>query len=472
MISRHICSAARISRRTYSSNPLSFIPNEDRHIFDGEKLTAEQNEAAIPDRPIFEDVERINFNIANPEEIADIISYPDENDFLITVLAKEGSFLGNPNKKFVVKDSTQGSVDLKFRFANIASSWIEVFNNTIIPLTDLPESSSLQSFGKRDTFTNIAAKKENFVKIYPDLYTESKLREFFKYLRAFENSEKTLQGLFSPAELLNTITFEDTCVYLLHEEEVLNNDEKFSIVLKFFEDHSEFSSISNFKSILSYLVNYFDKSDIIEKQNQISAFASFLRATFPNFDVIKDLDVVVLDKLALILSRANELQYANQILSVIVQSKQCCPSQDTLDSYLSSYERSIPQDKEQFLKDITSLKPAFFHKSLSDISFKVLLNNAVGDAKDLHQFLNLVDNAENASTLYSKCHYDLFSKLKSIHVNSEHTSNIIKGLNYSLLFKRLQEKESVNIDDQTKILLSNEYKILGMDENANALDII
>ncbi|KAK6202822.1 uncharacterized protein RJT21DRAFT_118898 [Scheffersomyces amazonensis] len=457
MLSR--ISFGRISRRTYSGfqSPLSFIPNEDKHIFESEKLTPEQNESAIPDKPILENVTKYSHEIVNPEDIADVLTRPDENDFVVTLLSKDGIFLGNPNHKLINKDSSKDSHAPEFHFSNIASSWIEVFNKSIIPLNEVTDSSSiLKGHINKDSFKQISKRKHEFCKTNPNFYNATTLKAFFSSIRAFENSERNLSGLVSPTELQKTVTFENTIFYLLNEDEVLNDDKNFAAVLEFLMTYNEFSSVAKLTLFLDHLINYLSKSASIDK---IKSFRNFFNATFPNLNLIEDLDAKSVDKLAMLLSKSGEIKLAQKLLILLVENKRVNPSQETLDSYLLAYEQFGEQSKEEFLRNFSSLKPIFFNQKLSSISFQILLNRAIYDIEDFHHFINLVSNADNSESLFTNFQNDIFQKLRIIH-NENDYSKSIKALNYIQLIKRLQTKESLKFNVPTKELLSQIFKEL------------
>ena len=56
-----------------SRSPFLFLPNETKHIFDEEKLTPEENKAAIPLKPNYDNLEKIHHEVINPEEVSDLV---------------------------------------------------------------------------------------------------------------------------------------------------------------------------------------------------------------------------------------------------------------------------------------------------------------------------------------------------------------------------------------------------------------
>ena len=77
------------------SRSFLFLPNETKHIFDEEKLTPEENKAAIPLKPNYDNLEKIHHEVINPEEVSDLVVKFNSNDILASILSKDGYLFGD-----------------------------------------------------------------------------------------------------------------------------------------------------------------------------------------------------------------------------------------------------------------------------------------------------------------------------------------------------------------------------------------
>ncbi|KAK6458308.1 uncharacterized protein RJT20DRAFT_126311 [Scheffersomyces xylosifermentans] len=471
MIGRSIRVSCGRSRRLYSVSPLSFIPNEDKHRFEGEKLSPEENAAAIPDRPQLEPVQKYHHTIINPEDVADLVTKANINDALITVLSKDATFLGNLAHKIVNIDSSKEPEAAKLRFANIGFRWIEIFNKQIEPLADVPKSSGVLSFQNKSVKEKISGKysqalsNEDF-----NLYTPENLSAFYISLRAFKHSERRLQGLLSPSELSYTIFFENVTLFLIDTKEVKESAENFEVLISFLEENSRFCTSQNLKEILIHLIDNLYESKLPSIQPKLASFNNFLNSQevqLANTEYF-GLEPATLDKLAFLMAVSDNTSKTLQILSILIKKRRVCPSTDTLNTFLSSYQRThATQDKASFLRNMTTIKSALFHRSLSSVAFKVILDNAVEDILDLQHFLRLIIQGDKSTQLLTKFQFELFSKLEHIQ-SSLNTSPLESSLQYTQLVTQLIEND-VTFNDQTLDLLREKYTSFGAEHNIDIL---
>lgn len=470
MITRSLRTSRLTVRRHYLTLPLLFVPNEEIHRFEGELLTNEENEALIPDRPQLQQSQKYHHNIISPEDVADLITRPNINDTLITVLSQDSTFLGSSSHKLVNIDPSKATEPAKLRFANIGLRWISLFNKQVRTLSELPSSSETFSFSFQKKLVNdIISSKYAEVLSEPDfyLYTNENLKSFYDSFKAFTNSERRLHGLLAPSELAHTVFFENVTLFLIGTTEVRESSANFEVLISFLEQNASFCTSQNLQEILVHLIHNLYESKLPSIQSKLASFNEFFDSQESLVEQSKffGLEPGTLDKLAFLMSVSGNIDKANKILSFLIEKHGICPSQDTINIFLSNYQKSNRSTlgREKFLRELSFLKPALCHRSLSSIEFSVLLEYTVNDIQDLHQFINLVTSNKNGTKLLSKYQLDLLKKLQDIQKASQFT-NTEKALQYTQLVVRLVESQ-VKLSSQAVELVEAENYKLGMKHN-------
>lgn len=480
-LQRFISANARSSIRSYGTRtPFLFVPNEEKFLFESEKLTPEQNKAAIPKRPSYDHLQKYHYEIRSPEDVADLIMKLDFKDIFLTSLAKDSPILGDSTYKFVSKDPSKMPEPIMLHFTAITCKWAEVFNDQIHDLSNIPEQDASLNYENKNLIEQISKGLQNYKEITGEnnLLTLDNLKKAFKFLKAFENSEKKVTGISTQSELSPVITFEAMSSYLLNSEEVKQNVENFDIFLSFIEENIQLFTLESLKQFLVLLINNLHESKLSSIQMKLDTFTKFMDNTifeiYPS--ITSELNPIYLDKLSYLYTMTSNILKANEILSILIQNYKLSPSKETLNSFLAGYEKFLNNiegtnqltRKETILRDLSNLKPAFFHEGLSKISFNLLLNNSVSDVHDLEKFLKLVLLNDNGENLLANFSQEIIRKIKSIQSKSNDPANA-KSLQLSQLIRLLVIDNNIKFSDAALTLCEELYS--GFNQKSNVEQI-
>ncbi|CUM45918.1 uncharacterized protein AC631_04862 [Debaryomyces fabryi] len=469
--------------RSYTTRtPFLFIPNEEKYQFESEKLTPQQNKAAIPKRPSYDHLQKYHHEICSPENVADLIMKLDFKDIFLTSLAKDSPLLGDSTYKLVFKDPSKTSEPIMLQFTATSCKWAEVFNDQIHDLSNLPEQDLSLNYENKNLTEQISKGLQNYKEITGEnnLLISDNLKKLFKYLRAFENSEKKVTGASTQSELSPVITFEAVSSYLLNSDEVKQNVENFDIFLSFIEENIQLFTLESLKQFLVLLINNLHDSKLSTIQMKLNSFTKFMDNTiFQIYPTItSELNPIYLDKLSYLYTMTSNIPRANEILSTLVQSYKISPSKETFNSFLAGYEKflsnEIPNEnirKEIILRDLSNLKPAFFHEGLSSISFNILLKNAVSNMHDLEKFLRLVLLNAKGKYLLSKYSQEVIKKIQSIQTKNDDPVKL-KSLQLSQLIRFLVTDNDIKFADATLTLCEELYSKLNHGSNMEQIQAL
>lgn len=114
--------------RKYST--ILFTPNENKHIFESEKLSPRENYDAVPNKPDFSTIDKVHHEIVNPEDVADLVTKLNTNDVLISILSKCKHLYGD--KDYIIRNvNGLNESPVVFPYSSILLSWKEVYNKQI-----------------------------------------------------------------------------------------------------------------------------------------------------------------------------------------------------------------------------------------------------------------------------------------------------------------------------------------------------
>ena len=480
-LQRFISTKAKLSIRSYGTRtPFLFVPNEEKFLFESEKLTPEQNKAAIPKKPNYDHLLTYHYEIRNPNDVADLILKLDFKDIFLTSLAKDSPILGDSTYKFVSKDPSKTPEPIMLHFTAITCKWAEVFNEKIHGLSSIPEQDASLNYENKNLIEQISKGLQNYKEITGEnnLLTSDNLKKAFKFLKAFENSGKKVTGISTQSELSPVITFEAISSYLLNSDDVKNNAESFDIFLSFIEENIQLFTLESLKQFLVLLINNLHESKLSTIQLKLNTFTKFMDNTifeiYPS--ITSELNPIHLDKLSYLYTMTSNIPKANEILSILVQNYKLSPSKETFNSFLTGYDRFLNNSegtnqlirKETVLRDLSNLKPAFFHEGLSKTSFNFLLNNSVSDVHDLEKFLKLVLLGDNGEILLSKFSKEIIRKIQSIQSKSDCSVNA-KSLQLSQLIRLLVIDNNIKFSDAALTLCEELYS--GFNQKTNVEQI-
>lgn len=454
---RAVRTSCLLSRRFNLSPSILFISNEQRYIFDSEKLTPEENDAAIPVKPSTIDVPKEYHYIINPEDVCDLTINPKHKDTLLSILAKNAPIMGDANYKFILKDGTKSVVNT--HFANLACSWMDIFNKQIKPLQDLTKSNKI-------TFTNTTLDAKIVSKLEGiELTNHDQLRAFYQSLDAFRNSESKSEGLLTRAELTELITVEYLSLYLINSDLVNEKSENFTQLLSFIIENIQYFSSSNIKDIFVSLIDNIYQSSLHTSASKLQAFAEFVAYldANPTFEIL-ELDGAQLDKLVFLLALSGNSQLGKICLTNMVLKKGLAPSSDTFDSFLASYDNV---DREQIIREFSDLKSVFFHRQLPPTVFAILMKT-INNITDFEQFIDLVESKDHDNKLFTQHQFDLFQKLTSIQQTSN-SSKLEKLVEITQLIYRIVTSKDIKLNSHTIQHLGDAYLEVGNTANIEVL---
>jgi hypothetical protein len=427
-------------------------------MFEGENLTNEENDSAIPMKPIFDKSEKLYKFVPNPEDVADLVSHPTMNDVLVSVLSENCTVFGDENHRFV-KRETGEEIPVKTLFANMTCVWIDFFNKQIKTLGDLLPSSQI-SFENRQI-------EELILKKFPQLSSyEGDLMAIFQHFNAFKNSIALQEGKLTPAELAEIITVDNLALYLINSQLVNNKPENFGELINLVLDNIHYFSPNALKLLLITLINNLYQSSLNTSTSKLTSFDSLIVNPAINPSVISQLDSIMLDKLAFLLTLSRNIDMAKQILEILVLQRSTAPSVETFNAFLLDYEKH-ETNQTKMIQDLANLKSVFFHRQLSPISFSLLLKS-VKDITYFRQFLNLVETNDKENKLFIQFQTVLFEKLHQLQIESTY-SNLEKQLQITQLVNRIVTSEDIKLNARTIQLLGELYLEVGNTSNIEVL---
>ncbi|CUM68564.1 uncharacterized protein PRCAT00006290001 [Priceomyces carsonii] len=428
-----------LSRNNDFKTTNMFLPNEQRYQFDGEKLTSEENAAAIPKKPDFSNIAKYHKEVMGPESVADLYFSPRFNDIFITSLAKDSPAFGK-RCKMVPKDASKEPCSVYLQFTTMTNLWMKAFSEEIFELSDLPQRDESFQFMN----VNVASILEDELKDMSKIVEERDLEEVYRKFNTLESNKRKVLGEIVLSELEPVVTFENISSYLISHREDFSSPEQLDVFLTFLKRNVDYYSLEGLKDFVSVAINSLQGSKL-----DLSSFDEFLKVaviTFPT--LFKELDPTSLDKVARLLAPTN-VSLAKDILSILINTHRVCPSTDTIDTFLLSYEGENGGSilKDIILRDLSNLKLALFHGPLSDTAFRILLNYSVENDMDLDQLIRLAERNLANKQLLEKFSRNILEKLTSIQ-NTSDDSDMRKRIQSAQLLRKLvvENKVLVEID--------------------------
>lgn len=454
-----------IGRRFQSSKPLIlFIPNEDLYVFEGEKLSQEENRAAIPKRPNFNNIPKVHHEMLGPEFIADLVIKPGNKDVIVTSLAQNSPFGGEPSYKVIPKDVSKPPTTVELLYSEISRKYIQVFNNQISQLNPLKESSILPTLG-----TVVAKDIEDRINDYKtinninDIFTIETLQDIGDFLHVFENTRKVSLGEVDTANAASLVTLENFCIYnvrILGADE----DEKFNALITFIKDNFSLFTVQGLRRLVETLI---EKLSVITNPKIIDLCCNLvIEEMFINYsNMLFQLDPVHLDRLAGILSVDKNINYATRILSALIESRNIAPSDSTVEKFLTACADVSNGNQETFIRDSSILKSVFFSRDMSTNVGKLILDNGIRTIYELENFVKLsATDGENVNTLQILGN-EIIGKLLELQQNTNE-SDTLKSMRVIQVIDKLNSK-GYQLD---KAYLSEVFKSLNDDKNHQFVD--
>lgn len=387
MISNRVWKLLPRAQRRYltSQTPtFLFLPNDAKHIFEQEKLTPQENEAAIPTKPNYEHLEKKHHEVVNPKDANEIVLKLNKNDLLVTMLSKDKVFLGDPT--FIIDGSNRPT---KFEYATILCSWGDIFNKKIKELKDV----SPFEYWEPVLPSNIT-----------ELYNEygADFDQFFEQTKAMKNSKLRKERKLQPSDFANLVTIDNVSLFVLSKLSTAEDVARFS---EFMNNNLEYYSVQGLIDNLSRL------TDISYRLHGEINYL-FVTSIFDKYPTIPEgLPHDTLDKLAYLLSSKN-WELSRNFLQILVKND-ICPSEDTINEFLLNFVNS---DSETKLKELMFIKLILFHRGVNEMSLQILLSTI----RNIHEFNKLIDLIklrDNFKEILNKYQYVLFMTLKRVSKN-------------------------------------------------------
>ena len=367
-----------------SRSPFLFLPNETKHIFDEEKLSPEENKAAIPLKPNYDNLEKIHHEVINPEEVSDLVVKFNSNDILVSILSKDGYLFGDKN--YLLTGTTKPT---RFKATSILNSWYRIFNNQI---KDLKEISPMQ-FWDPVVSPQISKAIEEYGENFEKLFQET---------RALKNSKLKKHGDIPPSELVDMITVDNLSLYVLNN---LSSIESLAVFVGFMRNHIEYYTVEGLSEILAKL------TDICYRLHGDIDYELYLSVKQKHPGVIQKLPSDTIDKLANLLASKN-WELSKELIRVLIK-RDVCPSETTMNEFLLNFVNSDPETK---LRELSFLKLAIFSRGVNELSLQIVLTTI----RNIHEFsklIELIKNSNQCQLILSKYQHILFATLKRVTTN-------------------------------------------------------
>lgn len=389
-----------------------FTPNENKHIFESEKLSPKENYDVIPDRPDFSTIDKIHHEIVNPEEVADLVTKLNTNDVLITMLSKNKHLYGDKDN-VVRSEEDENPV---FPYSSILLSWKDVYNKQI---KDLKEIEPV-------TFTSPAVDTKYF-----SLLKDTSLEEFFHKSRAIKNSTSIKKGNVQPSEVKNLFTVESASNVTLSAVDSISALEEY---MSFIPSKVQFFTFQGLKDLLSLVVLLSDKFPV--SGSTVDQLVTAIVSSHPK--VLQALEHDIKDKLAHSLVDCNT-ELATTIIKDLIDES-VCPSERTFDKYISNYKWNDPVTT---LKELSFLKSAIHHHKMNETTFNLLIQT-VTNVNELIKFVTLLK--KTPGMLQDK-QDQLYSKLRLLTTSELTTTQFVRFLT----------KNDVKLSSELKERLIRDY---------------
>ncbi|CCE88942.1 Piso0_001736 [Millerozyma farinosa CBS 7064] len=438
-------------RRGYSSDVLSFIPNEKKFFFDSERLTKEENRAAIPKRPDYNHLPKYHHEIVCPDEIADILISADPRNVLVTGLAKDSPFFGRKNHKLVRKNPTKDAEHVKFYFATTGIKWLELFNEEIHALVNLEDVDPPLSYS--DRFINgIISTKHEELSILAEFDNFRKPQDFELFFSSIKKDalKPEIQG-----HVVNHFPR-----YLLELEAVKQNTGSLLVVLDFLTESLKSLPLQSVIPVVSQVADIIYNSKVVDIKPRVRAFENFLmKAELVNPRVTEQLHPHVLDKLAYLYTFTSESNKALNAIQILVNRHRVSPSDETFSSFLETYNDGLKsrglvtaeETKTCVLRELNELKPVFFHENLDWKVLSFLMNSVVSNELEFESIVNLIcKRGKRTSIAFSEV-LEILNKMFEIQ-ETQSLSPLQKRLQFFQLLRRLKEDKLIDVHQAKQLI--------------------
>lgn len=437
------------SRRYSIQSTIPYISEENTFRFPSEKLTEEENRAAIPKKPELNDANKIMKEIISPEYVADLYTKYDFNDVFVSSLAKNGT-LAAGGKVIPTRDVEPHEVELLY--TKFAVKWIEIFNKKTEPLNVVPTD-------KKFEFTH-SVKQELLLSKFSDFEVVD-IAGFYNSLKVFSNGSLEEQAQ-------KKTDMKDITIFLLNHE-FCSTEENFDKLLAYVSSIAQHFSADGIAQVVEEIISTLDKENPEFGSPKVKNFVKFVeQAVYPLFPrVNNELDPVDLDKFIQLASLALDSGLAIKLMKVLISHHKFAPTHKSFKIFLSSYEKeldfslSVGEQKIKVLRELYPLKQILFSYELDNQLLDFIVDYTVETSADLHQFIRFVESQPNKLELLSQHVLQLLQALARAHQTSQE-SNLIKSVELSLLLRKLTVENTIELDSDAKNQATKMFELLGI----------
>ncbi|CAI5760704.1 unnamed protein product [Candida verbasci] len=357
--------------RNYS-NKIDFISNEVKHIFEVEKLTPEENLAAIPKKPIIpKNITKFQHSIIKPKDVLDLYTKFNLNDVLISILSKSKKLHGVENFQIVSKDGIIPNI--YFPNSAIILKWIKAFNKKIYSLKPIPVENYINTTLKNAELEDLV-KQSSFDKIF-NIYRVIKSSRDLKYGNRVEENAITLNNL--------------SMLVLNQSNEVIENYLEYLMELTYVQ----YFTLHGLKDFINQLSL---NGDILN----LNEFIIYLNGEIPQ--LFNHMSSESLDKISGFIENK---EISRNALEILIK-RGYLPSESSINNHLKHYINE--NDPVRLTTELTFLKPVF-HKFSNELIVSILLKT-ITNIIEFDKFIQLLKSF-NDPNLLNKYQLSLFKKL-------------------------------------------------------------
>ncbi|CCG24641.1 hypothetical protein CORT_0F04170 [Candida orthopsilosis Co 90-125] len=380
--------------RKYST--ISFTPNENKHIFESEKLSPRENYDAVPNKPDFSTIDKVHHEIVNPEDVADLVTKLNTNDVLISILSKCKHLYGD--KDYIIRN-VNGSNEspVVFPYSSILLSWKEVYNKQIKNLKEIEPVN--HSFPKVDDK-------------YLNLLKNTSLEGFFHKSRAIKNSTSIKKGTVQPSEIKSLFTVESASNVVLS---TIDSSAALEEYLSLITSKVQFFTFQGLKEMLTSVTLLCDQFPV--DGSFLDQLVSTIIEMHPRMS--RQLEHVTKDRLAYAIVNTNR-EFATALIKNLIEES-ICPSEETVDKYFESYKFTDPVTT---LQELSFLRPAVHHRKMRDHAFNLIIQTV----SNVNELIKLVTLLQKTPTLLEDRQYELYSKLRQLTTSELVTTQFLRFL--------------------------------------------
>ncbi|KAI5968559.1 hypothetical protein CANMA_002304 [Candida margitis] len=407
--------------RRYST--ISFISNEDRHIFESEKLTKRENSDAIPDKPNFSTIDKVHHEIVNPEEVADLVTKLNTNDVLISILSKEKYLYGD--KDYVIRSINKSyETPVVFPFSSILLGWKNVYNKQIKNLKEIEPVTHM--------FPPVEDKYLNLLK------GAASFEDFFRKSRAFKNSILIKEGKVQPSEIKSLFTVESACNLVLS---TIDRPEALEEFLTFVAPKVQSFTFHGLKELLTSVTSLCEEFPV--SASTINELAVRIIELHPR--MLRALESDIKDKLA-----RSVIDINSDLATILIKdlvSASVCPSEKTVEKYYASYKFIDPVTT---LKELSFLKPVLHYRKMSDVAFNLVLHTV----SNVNELIKLVTLLKRTPDMLNNKQNELYSKLREMTTSQLITTQFLRFLSARnvRLNKKLRERAIKDYNNDSDVI--------------------